>query len=327
MSVGNRLLVAGSANLDHVVRADRIPAPGETVLGREYRTFPGGKGANQAVAAARAGGAEVAMLVALGDDPAARVLEDSLRQAGVALELRRRPDLPTGVAFICLADGAENAITVAPGANAALTAADLPPLDGTACLLLQLETPLPAVLAYAQAARAAGVTVVLNAAPACPLPDALLRSVDVLVANEGEIAALAAIEGDVCAAMDALPVATVVVTLGEAGALARDAAGRRLQPAFTVEAVDTTAAGDTFCGVLAAALARGEALPAAMREAAAASALACTVLGAQSSIPQRAQVRALLARPDPADALQALARLTARYGGPTEPTHESARPQ
>jgi ribokinase len=327
MTAGKRVLVAGSANLDYVVRAGRIPAPGETVLGREFRTFPGGKGANQAVAAARAGGADVAMLVALGEDPAARVLEDALRQAGIALEIRRRRDLPTGVAFICLSDDAENAITVAPGANAALSADDLPALDGVACLLLQLETPLPAVLAYAQAARAAGVTVVLNAAPAQALPDALLRSIDVLVANEGEIALLAATEGDVCAAMEALPVPTIVVTLGEAGAIARDAAGDSLQPAFAVDAVDTTAAGDTFCGVLAAALARGEALPAAMREAAAASALACTALGAQSSIPQRAQVRALLARPDPVDALQALARLTARFGRPPEPTDKSARLQ
>lgn len=316
------VLVAGSANLDYVVRAERIPAPGETVLGRDFNTFPGGKGANQAVAAARAGAAPVQMLVALGDDPAAQLLQQSLQAAGVTLHVRRQTTLPTGVAFICLSDGAENAITVAPGANEALSPHDLPPLDGIACLLLQLETPLPTVLAYAQAARAAGATVVLNAAPARMLPDALLESVDVLVANEGEIALLAGIEGDVCAAMAALPVPTIVVTLGEAGAIARDAAGRHLQPAFAVDAVDTTAAGDTFCGVLAAALARGDALPAALREASAASALACTALGAQSSIPQRLQVRALLARPDPADALQALARLTARFGMPRNPADD-----
>lgn len=327
MTARRRVLVAGSANLDFVVRAERIPAPGETVLGRESRTFPGGKGANQAVAAARAGGADVAMLLALGDDPAARVLEDSLRQAGVALDIRRQRDLPTGVAFICISDAAENAITVAPGANDALSAHDLPTLDGVACLLLQLETPLPAVLAYAQAARAAGVTVVLNAAPARVLPEALLHSIDVLVANEGEIALLAGIEGDVSAAMDALPVATIVVTLGEAGAIARAAAGTCLQPAFAVEAVDTTAAGDTFCGVLAAGLARGDALAVALREAAAASALACTALGAQSSIPQRPQVRALLARPDHVDTLQALAGLTARFGMPRESANESPRVQ
>lgn len=316
MTAHARVLVAGSANLDFVVRAGSIPAPGETVLGREFRTFPGGKGANQAVAAARAGGADVGMLVALGEDPAARVLEDSLQQAGVALDIRRRRALPTGVAFICISDDAENAITVAPGANDALAPDDLPPLDGVGCLLLQLETPLPTVLAYAQAARAAGVTVILNAAPARALPDALLQSIDVLVANEGEIALLAGIEDDVRAAMDALPVATIVVTLGDAGAIARDVAGTCLQPAFAVDAVDTTAAGDTFCGVLAAALARGGALPNALREASAASALACTALGAQSSIPQRALVRALLARPDRADALQALAKLTARFGMP-----------
>ncbi|TDK23082.1 ribokinase [Luteimonas aestuarii] len=322
-----RVLVAGSANLDYVVRARAIPSPGETVLGHAFRTFPGGKGANQAVAAARAGGADVGMLVALGDDPAARVLEDSLRDAGVALDVRRQRDLPTGVAFICISDDAENAITVAPGANDALSATDLPALDGVDCLLLQLETPLPTVLAYAQSARAAGVTVMLNAAPAQVLPNALLQSVDVLVANEGEIALLSGIEGDVRAAMDALPVATIVVTLGDAGAIARDASGTYLQPAFVIDAIDTTAAGDTFCGVLAAALARGAALSAALREASAASALACTTLGAQSSIPQRPQVRAVLARPDVADTLQALARLTASYGEPRDSADENRRTQ
>lgn len=294
MTRADGILVAGSANLDFVVRAERIPAPGETVLGRDFRTFPGGKGANQAVAAARAGGGRVRMLVALGDDDAARVLEQSLRDAGVELELRRQPALPTGVAFICLSDAADNAITVAPGANASLAAADLPALDGIACLLLQLETPLDAVLAYAEKARAAGVTVVLNAAPARALPPRLLRAIDVLVVNEGELALLAGGAAPLAQALRALPVPCVVATLGEAGCVAREGDRFHLQPAFAVDAVDTTAAGDTFCGALAAALARGDDVSGALREASAASALACTRLGAQSSIPSRDAVQALL---------------------------------
>ncbi|WP_337243692.1 PfkB family carbohydrate kinase [Luteimonas sp. gir] len=289
------VLVAGSANLDFVVRAAHIPAPGETVLGRDFRTFPGGKGANQAVAAARAGGAPTRMLLALGDDAHARPLEDSLRAAGVSLDIRRQAALPTGVAFICLADGAENAITVAPGANAALAPDDLPALDGVGYLLLQLETPLDSVAAYAARAQAAGVRVVLNAAPAQALPEALLRLVDVLVVNEGELATLVGDAGDLAAALARLPVPCAVVTLGAAGCLAREGDALHLQSAFPVEAVDTTGAGDTFCGALVAALARGDSLPAALRDAAAASALACSALGAQSSVPARAQVQALLA--------------------------------
>ena len=306
------VLVAGSANLDYVVRAHRIPSPGETVLGRDFATFPGGKGANQAVAAARAGGADVRMLVALGDDAAARVLERSLEEAGVALAIRRDALLPTGAAFICISEQAENAITVAPGANDALMPDDLPGLAGVGHLLLQLETPLETVLAFAERARAAGTVVVLNAAPARELPARLLEAVDVLVVNEGELALLAGGEGTLADAMRRLPVARVVATLGEAGCVARDGDAFHLQPAFAVDAVDTTAAGDTFCGALVAALARGDAFPAALREASAASALACTVLGAQSSIPRRDVVRALLQASG--DAPDARAALAARCG-------------
>ncbi|MFQ6311566.1 PfkB family carbohydrate kinase [Lysobacter capsici] len=166
-------MIAGSANLDFVVRASHVPAPGETVLGRELSTFPGGKGANQAIACARAGGAATRMLLALGDDAYAAPIEASLRDAGVELQLIRCPDHATGTAFICVSDDGENAITVAPGANAALRADDLSALDGVGHLLLQLETPLPAIEAWARRARAAGVVVVLNAAPArAPPPHA-----------------------------------------------------------------------------------------------------------------------------------------------------------
>ncbi|MGE8227089.1 MAG: PfkB family carbohydrate kinase, partial [Stenotrophomonas sp.] len=175
------VLVAGSANLDFVVRAAHVPAPGETVLGREFRTFPGGKGANQAVACARAGGAATQMLLALGDDDFAKPIEASLNDAGVLLHAVRDAQLPTGTAFICLSDDAENAITVAPGANMALLPEHLPALDGVQWLLLQLESPLASVQAYATAARAAGVKVALNAAPAQVLPAELLAQLDMLI--------------------------------------------------------------------------------------------------------------------------------------------------
>lgn len=289
------VLVAGSANLDFVVRASHVPAPGETVLGREFATFPGGKGANQAVACARAGGATTRMLLALGEDPYAAVLEDSLRAAEVDLDIVRCRDRATGTAFVCLADDAENAITVAPGANDALLPEHLPELTGAGYLLLQLETPLPTVEAYARAARAAGVRVALNAAPARALPASLLALLDVLIVNEGELATIAGGKASVAACLAALDVPCVVVTMGARGCCARADGRILLQSAFAVDALDTTAAGDTFCGTLVAALARGDSLPRALREAAAASALACTRLGAQASIPSRADVRALLA--------------------------------
>ncbi|KPN17111.1 ribokinase [Xanthomonas sp. Mitacek01] len=301
------VLVAGSANLDFVVRAAHIPAPGETVLGRDFQTFPGGKGANQAVAAARAGGVETRMLLALGDDAHAAPVEASLRAAGVTLDIRRPSAHATGVAFICLSDGAENAITVAPGANAALVPDDLPDLAGVDTLLLQLETPIEAVTAWATRAHAAGVRVVLNAAPARVLPESLLRQVDVLIVNEGELAMLAHDADDLINALKSVQVPAVVVTLGAAGCIAREGADLHLQPAFPVAAVDTTAAGDTFCGVLVAALVRGETLAAGLRAATAASALACTVLGAQSSVPARADVDVLLRGDADAAGLDALA--------------------
>ena len=288
------VLVAGSANLDFVVRAAHVPAPGETVLGREFATFPGGKGANQAVASARAGGVPTRMLLALGDDPYAVVLEAALTDADVALHIVRVPDTASGTAFICLSDDAENAITVAPGANAGLRPHHLPSLRGVSHLLLQLETPLDSVASYARLAREAGVHVVLNAAPATTLPPGLLDSVDVLVVNEGELATLAG-EGTVAAQAARVHVPCIVVTLGARGCFARRGAEIFLQPAFAIEPVDTTAAGDTFCGALAARMAEHAGLADALRFASAASALACTRLGAQASIPARPEVEAWLA--------------------------------
>ena len=291
------ILVAGSANLDFVVRADHVPAPGETVLGRELTIVPGGKGANQAGACA---------------DAFAPLMEKSLRDAGVTLHIVRA-QAASGVALICLADNAENAITVAPGANAMLRGSDLPALDGIGYLLLQLETPLETVSAFARTARDNGVKVLLNAAPACELPASLLASVDVLIVNEDELAKVAGRHGAVAEVLAGIDVPCAVVTLGARGCCATERGTFHLQPAFKVEPVDTTAAGDTFCGALAAALCSGSPLPQALRRASAAAALATTRVGAQSSIPAAAEVDALLrshadGRPGAADEL-------ARYCG------------
>jgi ribokinase len=294
MTSSPAILVAGSANLDFVVRAPRIPAPGETVLGRDFATFPGGKGANQAVACARSGGSATDMLLALGRDAYAAELLASLQAAGVRPLVVNPPALATGTAFICVSDDAENAITVAPGANAGLAPEHLPALDGYRQLMLQLETPLDTVIAFARAARAAGLAVTLNAAPAQPLPRSLLGLLDVLIVNEGELAAISDIRHDVDAAIASLDVPCVAVTLGARGVRARCGAAWFAQPGFAVEVVDTTAAGDTFCGALVAELAHGARWPEALRFACAASALACTRHGAQSSIPARAAVHAFL---------------------------------
>ncbi|MDH4449628.1 MAG: ribokinase [Rhodoferax sp.] len=307
------ILVAGSANLDFVVRAHHIPAPGETVLGRDFQTFPGGKGANQAVASARAGGAPTHMLLGLGDDAFAPPLEESLRSAGVQLHTVRTPEHPTGTAFICVSDDAENAITVAPGANAQLRPEHLPTLAGCSHLLLQLEIPLDTVVAYARAAQAQGVQVVLNAAPARALSAEVLALVDVLVVNEGELAVVADHSGSIAECLARVAVPTVVVTLGHRGSVARHRGETLFQSAFSIAPVDTTGAGDTFCGSLVAALSHQQPMAQALRFASASSAIACTRWGAQSSVPQRSEVEALLADTPPASA-QSLEALRAYCG-------------
>ena len=289
------VLIAGSVNLDFVVRAQRIPAPGETVLGHDLQTFPGGKGANQAVACARAGGARTGMVLALGRDAYAQPLKASLQNAGVVLHAQEFDDVASGTAFICVSDDAENAITVAPGANTRLLAAHLPPLDDYRYLLMQLEIPLSTVIESAQLARAAGLQVALNAAPAQILPPELLALVDLLIVNEGELRAISMNQGSILEAMATLPCPTVVVTLGARGAVARKGGELHYQTGFAVQAVDTTGAGDTFCGVLIAQLAAGQAMPLALQFAGAAAALCCTKPGAQSSVPPASEVRSFLA--------------------------------
>jgi ribokinase len=288
------ILVAGSANLDFVVRAARIPLAGETVLGRQFDRFPGGKGANQALASARAGNARTKMLLALGSDDLGEPIERSLREAGVELHIVRVSDRSTGTALVCVADNGENAITVAPGANDALDATHLPPLSGVSHLLLQLEIPLATVIEYARIARSQGVKVVLNASPAQTLPAVLLDRIDVLIVNEGELAAVSA-ELDMTQALARIAVPTVVVTLGARGCMARSHGETIRIAGLPIKPIDTTAAGDTFCGVLAAALDSQLSLPDALRLGNAAAALACTRAGAQPSIPTRDEVHAFLA--------------------------------
>jgi ribokinase len=293
------ILVAGSANLDFVVRANHIPLPGETVLGDNFQTFPGGKGANQAVASARAGGAPTHLLAAIGADAFAQPIEASLLEANVHLHALRDHALPTGCAFICVSFEGENAITVAPGANAALGPEHLPPLSGFSHLLLQLETPLLTVTAYAMAARNQGVIVVLNAAPAQALAKELLAHVDILVVNQGELATVAGHAGTIVQCLKCIEVPTLVVTLGARGCIARSHGEMLFAPAFPVTTIDTTAAGDSFCGVLIAALSQGNTLEQALRRANAAGAMACTRVGAQASIPSAAEVDEFLAKQSP----------------------------
>ena len=279
-----RIVVVGSANLDLVVTAPILPRPGETVLGGEFTTVPGGKGANQAVAAARAGG-QVGFVGAVGDDDFARPQRESLVAAGVDVSRLRTVPGPSGVALIAVDEHAENLIVVAPGANAALTdldAADLAAISGADVLLCQLEIPVETV---AQAA-ATGTFTVLNAAPAGQLPAEVLATVDLLVVNEGEAAVL----GDL---LDLVP--RVVTTLGARGAAYADRAGLRLEVAAPrVRAVDTTAAGDAFTGALAVAWAEGRPVLEAVRWACAAGAVCATRPGASSSLPTRAEIEAAL---------------------------------
>jgi ribokinase len=291
------ILIAGSANIDFVTRVEHIPAPGETVLGQSYSVSGGGKGANQAVACGRAGG-EVAFLGALGRDGFAEILRQSLRESGVqdrALTL----DLPTGAAFISVSEAGENAITVASGANAGLLPGHLGDLSGVTHLVMQLEIPLGSVVAYAQAARTAGVQVVLNAAPARELPPELLRSVSLLVINEGELASLvgpAEVRLQLRQAADQGP-ARVIVTLGGQGSLALDTLAQPGHeyvqvPAGNVKVLDTTGAGDTYVGALVTALSEGQILAEAMHFATAAAGVACTRAGAQPSMPTRSEIEA-----------------------------------
>jgi ribokinase len=303
-------VVLGSLNADLVVSVPRLPRPAETVLGDRLRTFPGGKGANQAVAAARLGGS-VCMVGRVGEDTFGALLLQSLAADGVdTTRVERDSEEPTGVALIVVEEGGQNLIAVAPGANARVDArevaraADL--LGPESVLLLELEVPLAVVESAAVAAHRRGSRVILNAAPAtATLPDDLLRHVDVLVVNEVEAETLfgnPVVSVDDAAAAGRAALArgarNAVVTLGAAGAVAVTLDGHAYISAYQVVAVDATAAGDAFVGALALSLLGGADLVDAARLAAAAGAAAATRAGAQSSLPRQADVEAVLgARP------------------------------
>lgn len=298
------IAVVGSANLDLVVEVPRVPLVGETVLGGDLARIPGGKGANQAVAAARLG-RSVAMIGRVGDDEGGRMLRAALETDGVdTSHLTTTPNTPSGVALIAVGDDGDNSIVVSPGANSRLSVTDVEAaadvLDAAAVTLVQLESPVDAVLA---AAESAGGVVVLNPAPApsSPLPAKLLEAVDVIVPNQTELALLTGHDGtvDVAVAADSarqLPIPTVVVTLGALGALAVVEGEVSHIAAPEVEPVDTTAAGDSFCGALADALVRKEPIVDAVRWAVRVGAATTLRPGAQPSLPNPAEVTSLLGK-------------------------------
>lgn len=303
-----KITVIGSLNMDLVTQAAKIPAPGETVIGGDLHTVPGGKGANQAVAAARLGAA-VSMVGRVGNDIFAGQLLDNLTAVSVNHQyVIRDPEAASGVALIVIDNAGENSIVVAPGANGRLSPADVDAAEAAIqsadLILLQLEVPLPAVLRAAQLARQHSVKVILNPAPAQPLPDELLTLVDVLIPNESETARLtgrpttnqAEIEA-AAASLRQSGVGAVILTLGERGALLATETGAIHFPPFVPQkVVDTTAAGDGFVGGLAAALAEGKTVAAAVPWGNATGSLVVTQMGAQPSLPTREAVKSVLAQ-------------------------------
>lgn len=299
------IVVVGSSNTDMIIRLDRIPKPGETILGGDFLTAHGGKGANQAVGAARAGG-NVTFVARVGRDVFGEQALGAWREDGIAVEhVTRDPAAPSGVALIFVAKNGENSIAVASGANEKLTVADVTAaraaFAAASVCVMQLETPLATVTAAATLAAGLGLTVILNPAPARPLPARLLRMVSILTPNETEAELLTGIvvENTASAKLAAAKllekgVGTVVLTLGARGALLADRHGARMVPGFKVKAVDTTAAGDVFNGALAVALAEGQPLEAAVLFANAAAALSVTKAGAQPSAPKRREIDRLL---------------------------------
>ncbi|MEZ4767806.1 MAG: ribokinase [Caldilineales bacterium] len=305
-----KIVVVGSFNMDLVVRLPAIPRPGETLLGGVFATYPGGKGSNQAVAAARLGG-EVTMIGRVGADAFGDQLLAMARAEGIDTRfVGVDPETATGVALIEVDDQGQNSIAVASGANFTLTAANVAGafahIDQIDLLVMPLETPLDTIVTAASLARQAGALVLLNPAPAQHLSPELLRQVDVLIPNEYEAALMTG--GEIRSLQDAEAAAarllgsgpgSVIITLGSQGALIAEAVpSASPQPAhvaaFPVQPVDTTAAGDAFVGGLAVALGEGHSLQAAARFASAAAALSVTRIGAQPSLPNRAEVEDFL---------------------------------
>ena len=298
------IVVIGSLNMDVVAISPRIPVPGETIIGSHYFTEPGGKGANQAYAAAKLGGS-VAMLGRIGDDDFGVQMRRNLLDVGCDVAALKQTPGTSGVALIFVAENGQNSIVVVPGANGSFrpedVEADVAHLSGAELVLLQLENPIDTVLAAARQSRKRGARVILDPAPAPanPLPQELFGLVDILTPNETEAAILAglppgrmdaAAAQDVARKLQAMGAGTVIVKLGDQGCLLVEPKGSTLIPAPKVNAVDTTAAGDVFNAALAVALAEGRTLAESCQFAVQASALSVTRLGTQIAVPSRAEV-------------------------------------
>src|SRR5215475_9159692 len=307
-----RVIVVGSANIDVIAGADRLPRDGETLRGRDLVIRPGGKGANQAIAARRLG-ADVALYASVGVDEFGRRVRDSLHRGGVRVDgLREGDHAATGTAMIVVTADGGNAIVVVTGANDALDVASLGDLSASLrpddVVLLQLEIPVPTCVAAAMAARDAGATVILNAAPQPDLDSPgmaeLLRMTTVLVVNETEAAVLAGRSADagdwvsVAGALRGYGAQACIVTLGARGAAVHEQERGWMQPSFSVTVADTTGAGDALCGAVAAGLADGLPLAEAVRRGCAAGALAAVQLGAQASLPTADELGRFLEPPD-----------------------------
>lgn len=300
-----RILVLGSSNTDMIIRLDRIPRPGETILGGEFVTAAGGKGANQAVAAARAGG-DVVFVARVGCDILGDQAVAGFKRDGIQVKhIVRDRSAPSGVALIFVARDGENSIAVASGANARLSPADVKKaatsFSRAGILLTQLEIPLETIQQAAEIAQRRGVRIILNPAPARSLPDELLRRVSILTPNETEAELLTGIRvRDIQTASRAAGallrrgVETVILTLGAKGAFAASPSGAQLVPGFKVKPIDTTAAGDVFNGALAVGLSEGKPVMDAVRFANAAAAISVTRLGAQPSAPSRREIESFL---------------------------------
>lgn len=294
--MGKKIVVVGSSNTDMTIKANRLPAPGETILGGDFNMGPGGKGANQAVAAARLGG-DVTFICKVGNDLFGDNAIKGYEKDGIDTSHVLRSCKPSGVALIMVDDKGENVISVAPGANGDLTPADIESvkdvLESADYVILQLEIPVESTMTAAKIAHKAGACVILNPAPVATLPDELFQYVSIITPNQTEMALLTGIQDDVdamVAKLSAMDVGTVVMTRGSKGCALYSDGVTELIPAQKVEAVDATAAGDTFCGALCVALSEGLSLHDSVVFATKASALTVQRMGAQNSIPYRNEI-------------------------------------